>query len=82
MYDYGLRERVRGMLDRGLSFRAVSRELGVSRTFVRRISLLTSDCEDNEFAYFSEDYSRCETCGGLVKKPCLACELRRGRLRA
>ena len=80
MHSIAIRYEVLNLLEYGLSQRKISALLGISRGFVQNVqqgryshALESEPCE--KFVYPSGDYARCPGCGGLVKKPCLFCEV-------
>ena len=67
----------------GVAKRAISRATGVSRETVATVLKdepphpdLRETLYDVEDPVFTQPPSRCDACGALVYKPCLACGLR------
>jgi len=81
-------EEIRRLLARGgLSQRKIARKLGVSHGTVNAIALgrrstrrQASRASAEDFASPQGAFVRCPECGGLVRMPCIACELRARRL--
>lgn len=76
-------EAVKKAIASGKSSRKIAMELGISRTSVYNVQrglcrIQRPPKEPSPQAYFDENapYTRCPTCGGLVKMPCLLCRIR------
>lgn len=76
------RNRVRELLlEKTLSRRKISEMTGVSRTKISQIErdifdeLYSKQSEVIVFPPFDGPIVRCETCGGMVRQPCLKCQL-------
>lgn len=71
------------LLAAGESWRVIAHEAGASRGTVqaiatgRRPKFLARQRKPIRIVSRSRDYTRCPGCGGKVKMPCLACDMKR-----